>query len=227
MKLYEILNDITESTITVGGLDINSEEFHDWFAGSKFMKDGLPMILYHQTTDVAATNIRQNHFNLGIIGSRSNDFEVPDGVFLKPSRDKIGIVKGDNQIPVVISVKNPLIVKNRAYLVEFLMRNDEYKKYAKMCKDVENRSLKWLSAKGDWDTADTRYGSKHADKYLDTSSKVVANHAVHARKVATQFLKSQGYDGVELEYDEGAMGKITKTIIVFDPQQIKIVKYKW
>jgi hypothetical protein len=96
--------------------DTESPKFKAWFDDSKVVNaSGQPLVVYHETTPENAISIREGGFDVSRVNKtgRSDDDQVPDGIFLKESPKRIGVVKSGVQMPFYASIKNPLFIKDR------------------------------------------------------------------------------------------------------------------
>ena len=142
-------------------------------------------------------------------------------------------------------ITNPKVFQSRMDLLKF-GRQDA--RYAEIVDKIEQNDLKYheinekLDAKLDefyiaWRKKQRESGTlEKADIELDEEynklqSAVDENITqwgnennelgAQARKILTDLLKNQGYDGVIIKKDTGSFGRTTETFIVFEPTQIK------
>jgi len=96
--------------------DTASPKFKEWFGDSKIADEGgNPLVVYHETSQENAISIRENGFDVSRVNKsgRVDDDQVPDGIFLKETPNRIGVAKNGEQMPFYASIKNPLLVKDR------------------------------------------------------------------------------------------------------------------
>lgn len=211
--------------------DINSPEFKNWFKGSVLQRDGYPIILYHQTSREAENLILEKGYDLSKGRARLSDEVMPDGIFLKYDEKDIGIgarEKADRtQMPLYVRLVNPLRVSNRAQLLTSLMDCKEYlkiysdlKKYDRESLNRNNELWKELKASGYGNLEENIIFQKMQEQ-IDTWGEQIKFLATKARAIATNYLKSLGYDGLIMEEDEGGWGRTVKTVVVFSTAQIR------
>lgn len=212
--------------------DINSSEFKNWFKGSVLQRDGYPIILYHQTNKEAEKQIFERGYDLSKGKARISDEVMPDGIFLKYDEKDIGvgaIEKADRtQMPFYVRLINPLVVKNREDLVNnVLLENKEYSEAYWNLKEYDSKSLKendglWNEMKKyDRKTLIENKIFQKIQKQTEDWGNQIDLLATEARQIATNYLKSLGYDGLIMEEDAGSWNRTVKTIVVFSTAQIR------
>ena len=198
---------------------------------------GRLRVLYHQT-DSSFTEFDTKHEGAG-----SYDHETPYGIFLKPTSRDIG-VKGKTQMPLYALIKNPLQVKDRHELVRVASEDSTYKKLYSKQKDIDvEYKKKYEDAKKAFDDYLSKwrkdnpeasrtaiYDDEGFQEAYDREDAVVEEWemksnevCVEAKERLTEYLKEEGYDGLVIEKDEGSFGRATKTIIAFEPNQVKSI----
>ena len=203
---------------------VGSEAFKEWFGKSRVVdEDGDPLVLYHQTEAEKAALIREQGFSTDerLARARVSDGEVPNGIFFKPTPQDIGI-SGSEQIPVYLSLQNPLIVNNREQIV-YAAGTVEYSELARLLKKTDAEYQKQF---------DAAWAKKYEneDIKLDGLDRILAEWkgaeneiASKQRKIIDDYLKDNGYDGVILENDRGSQGRSTKAYIALRSEQVKSV----
>ena len=171
--------------------------------------DGTPKLLYHQTEgDFTEFDTKRK-------GAGASDNETPYGVFLKESDRDIGL-KGKKQMALYARIINPLVVQDRAQLVQ--KAKELSPKYAELydkSKEIDNfysEKLEATEAKDDLDAA---------DDIIDEWQKVNRENDAKAKEALTKALKDNEYDGVILKSDTGSFGRSTEAYIVLDNTQVK------
>lgn len=221
------------------GAKLSKEQQEFYKDVSPLLKDnqGRLMVLYHQT-DAEFTKFDTRHKGAG-----SFDHETPYGVFLKPTSSDIGI-RGQKQMPLYALIKNPLQVRSRVELVHNVSQDREYYNLYMKQKDVDKEySNKFEEAKNEFRDyiSEWRKNNPNASRmaiYEDEGFKKIESNEekvieewesksnevrVKAKERLTEYLKENGYDGLIIEEDVGSFGRSTKTIIAFEPNQIKSV----
>ena len=198
--------------------------------------DGTPKILYHQTANAFTI------FDTRREGAGSSDHETPFGIFLKPTNEKIG-VKGDIQMPLYASIRNPLEVKNRGELVEALknMSSDFtalYEEHKRLDREYQSRFdeatkqfkeyiIKWRAENPDasrqaiYDDPEFNEVFEAEERITDEWSAAARELELKTKEVITKALKDNNFDGVHLLEDAGGFGKTTETYIALEPTQVK------
>lgn len=216
-----------------------SPEVAEYFKDSKARdKDGNLLVLYHQTDNFFTV------FDTHRQGAGSADNETPYGIFLKSNDKDIGL-KGKNQIPLYANITNPLVAENRQELVykisqlsvEYLKLHNrrqevdtEYSaKNEKARNELRDFITKWREQNKD---ADSRilYDSNEFNELFDAEDTIleewtakVEKVSAEGKKVLTEVLKENGYDGVILHNDIGSFGRNTDAYIALEPNQVKYI----
>jgi hypothetical protein len=219
--IRRIIDLIEASVIHKNGL-VMDDAFKVWFADSKIVDEqGNPRVVYHQTKPENVDSIDAHGFELNRAVAAAADFEMPIGVFFKPSNEQIRLgQQATAQLPFVLSIKNPLVVDTRKELVAYLCQDTRYKRLHAALTEFEQTII---TRQGNWWDAEQEHMQKLADYYDHICHKV----APLARKIATAFIRDHGHDGLNVVSDEGAMGRTTETLVIFDPSQARRVRYEW
>ena len=197
---------------------------------------GYSQKLYHQTGKDF------NVFDTEHQKAGKYDPEMPTGTFLKPTDADIGL-EGNKQMELYTKIKNPLQFKDRADAVRFWKRNVEG--YAEAVRNIdgintEYREKSFLAQEDvqsylkEWrennPTASRReiYKDSEYQRLADIEQDVLeewenaSNEAsLEAKKLIDAYMRDSGYDGVEVENDQGSFGRTVKSYIVFDSSQMK------
>jgi hypothetical protein len=226
--ILKVAPDAPAIEVPVAG-DITKPAFKRWFGASKVADDqGQPIVVYHQTSKAAEPVIMREGFRADKPMARRNDEQVPDGLFFKPTDTDIGVGtsnKADRtQIPVYLSLKNPLVVKDRSQITE-LINDPEYTRLAKIYDDLDKSLAAEFDAK--WNDKEFMKNDAAWDAFSEQWQKRVDTEqpaaAAVARQRLTQVLKERGYDGMIIEKDAGSANRSTKTYIALEPTQVKSI----
>lgn len=214
-----------------------SPEVVEYFKDSKARdKDGNLLVLYHQTDGYF------NVFDTHRQGAGSADNETPYGIFLKSNSKDIGL-KGKNQIPLYANITNPLVAENRQELVykisqlsvEYLKLHNrrqeidaEYSaKNDKARNELRDFIIKWREQNKDADSR-SLYDSNEFNELFDAEDSIleewtaeVERVSAEGKKVLTEVLKENGYDGIILHNDVGSFGRSTDAYIALESNQVK------
>lgn len=191
-------------------------------------------ILYHETNQVNEQAILNEGFDLSFVDARRSDSIMPDGVFLKPNNERIGVAK-DNpiQMPFFIKKGHYLKFENREDLEHFLNQSSEYKKSLQQGKNNNECSKKIFDSlmkkmttamiqQGEQINLNDKNSVKNAVKeHLDNWQKQTVNDATKTRKIGTEYIKKLGYDGIHVKNDKGSWGREIETIVVLDPNNLQ------
>jgi hypothetical protein len=197
--------------------------------------DGKPLVVYHQTgADFTV-------FDTESKGAGRYDDETPNGIFLKPSDNDIGL-KGKKQMALYASIKNPLSVRNREELVRYYEKNvDGYEEKKAALKHIDiEYSAKYEEASK---RADEEYAAMHRklrkkeitreeydlfakkegeeERVIKEWEQAGNKASAELKALVTQFFKNSDYDGIIIEQDAGSFGRSTKTFIAFESEQVK------
>lgn len=192
--------------------------------------------LYHQT------GADFTEFNTDNEVAGKFDWEVPTGIFLKPSNKDIGL-KGKKQMELFAKAENPLHFKDRAEAREFWSGNiDGYRQAAEEVERIDNEyrekdddaimelqsyMRQWKKENPNADKrdiyTDTKY-QKLADKestIMDEWEAKSDKASIKAKRLINDFMAESGYDGIVIEHDADGKNRYTKSYIVFDSSQLK------
>ena len=204
----------------------DNDNFKKWFKSSKAVNaDGTPMVLFHQTNKENEDSIKNLGFEHGRGKAILSDNGVPNGFFFKPSDSDIGLGKDVTQIPVYLSLQNPLVVDSRRELLfkvsemdmnvyeadyQFYLKDKEFqKKFDDLHNELKvNRDL---------------YKSRNHElnEILDEWGKWGLEAASNMRVLMTNALIKNNHDGVILKNDSGSFNRTVTSYIAFYPEQIK------
>ena len=196
---------------------------------------------FHQTTKEAEDSIRSGGFKITSGSARSGDPLVPDGIFFKPSDKDIGL-KGKEQIPVELNIKNTFRVQDRDEIADVISKADPifYKlqieqknidtKFSSMLDKVEAEHDK-VAIDG-WDNTTSSYSEDSKAKLdilqdemttiLDEWEQAQIEIPTKSRIRVNKYLKDNGFDGMIIENDKGSFGRSTKSIIAINPKQARV-----
>lgn len=221
-----------------GGQITNDSEFKEWFAGSKIVdQQGNPAVVFHQTSKEAAEAIEREGFRLDKGRARLSDERIPDGVFFKPTDQdiKVGGTSDTVQLRAYLSIKNPLIIRTEdsGMALKQLMMNED-KQYDELVYKYQEMDRRYIKIDnelhGRLKNLD-RNDRAAADKVFDEMHTNIENWKLEGDKLAAQmrervtnYLTTNGYDGLILERDIGSFNRRTRTIVALRPEQIRLAK---
>lgn len=216
------------------------QNFVRWFGDSVVVNaNGQPRLMWHQTSRENAQGIYESGFDTDKPGARAGDPEVPDGIFFKPSSEDItvGSSADAEQIPVFISLSNPLVVNDRADLIEALADATGYQDARNLVDAIDLRiSTEYdrrttehrqeLEDKGleRGDPENKRLGKAHyaaMDELFAAGEQEFNEAAADARRLLTEYLAANGYDGVVINWDAGSFGRSVSTYVALRSSQTK------
>ncbi len=200
------------------------------------MSNGYTERLYHQT------GAEFTEFNTENQAAGKFDWQLPTGIFLKPSDEDIGL-KGKKQMELFAKTENPLRFKNRSEAQEFW--SERIPGYSKAVKEVEkidneyrekdNDAItelqsymrQWKRENPDADKRDI-YSHPKYQRLADKESEIMDEWelksdkaSVKAKGLINDFITQSDYDGIIIERDDDGKNRHTKSYIVFDSAQLK------
>ena len=194
-------------TKLIGGIKSNVSKVVD--------ANGEPLVVYHQTTAENKDSIYGAGFDLSKVGARGSDEGVPDGIFMKPTDADAGF-RGKVQMPLFTNLKNPFLVRDRESLDSFLRMSEQYFKWSQETVFTDKEKAR------EFDKIEKGSNDLDAmDAFIEQWKQLNESNAAQSREAATEFLRNEGFDGVVLDRDKGSFGREVKTIIAFDPNQVK------
>ena len=202
----------------------------------KAKASGYTERLYHQT------GAEFTEFNTDNQKAGKYDWELPTGMFLKPSDNDIGL-KGKKQMDLYAKQQNPLEFKDRAEAQQYWRDNvegyadaadkiigidTEYQnKLEVAAQNTRNYLKKWRQNNPGVDSREI-YSDAEYQRLNDLEDSIVDEWeaksdeaSLEAKQLIDNYIAESDYDGIVLLNDIGAMGRATKTYIVFDSAQLK------
>jgi hypothetical protein len=195
---------------------------------------GYDRALFHETHQKNIPSIYKDGFRLDMPGARGSDTEMPDGIFLKETANKIGVAAVESkdvaQLPVVVKLQNPLVFRDRAALVSYLKGEsvefarmhwaaDQSDKEVVRKVDALEKAAKDAGRGPESDPLWERYFNE-SDVIFEEGRAEMIEIASKARMLATEVIR-RGGDGIIVERDAGSFNRAVKTFVVLDPSQIK------
>lgn len=164
--------------------------------------------LYHQTEKGALPDIQKYGFTLSKGRARLGDEQMPDGVYLKPTNEDIGLGEEGDRVQLAVSagVKNPLVLADRAALAEYLAKDEIY-----------------LGLKQEVDRLEQDSAKNETGEPVELWELRIEQAATAARARATEIIKQGGHDALILERDQGSSGRQVKSIVVLEPQNVRLL----
>lgn len=236
MNILKIIIEEIESFVSAKEPKINALEnpnFKNWFKNSKIVNsDGTPQIVYHETSIENEKSILKTQFDINKLGARKSDELMPNGFFFKPTNSNIGVssTMNNTQMSVYLSIQNPFVVNDREDLHNKLIqispkfkKLDDYFKQndLELKRSVENEfnRIKTIENREErvkeYDKLKVHVIDSWSDWCNETTDKI--------RNLVRKTLIDSGYDGLIMDNDGGSRGRVVKTIIAFNPNQIKSV----
>lgn len=199
-------------------------------------KSGYTERLYHQTgadfTEFNTDNQKAGKF----------DWELPTGMFLKPSNDDIGL-KGKKQMELYAKMQNPLNFKDRTDAQRFWRKNVpgykeaadnvikidiEYSEKVNNATTAARKYLKeWKQNNPDSNSRDIYKDGEYLrlkdieDSIADEWESKSDEASIDAKKLIDKYISKNDYDGIVVEKDQDGIDRQTKTYIVFNSNQLK------
>lgn len=205
-----------------------TDNFKNWFKESKVVDtNGKPLILFHQTNKDNEESIKNLGFEHGRGRAILSDNGVPNGFFFKPTDKDIGLGNDSTQIPVYLSLQNPLIADSRRDLLLKVSQIDpnihelDYQYYLKDKEYQKKFDSLWNELKTNRETYKIR--GVELEEILQEWETWVKQTSGEMRNLITDALIKGGYDGVILKNDIGSFGRNTISYIALYPEQIKSI----
>lgn len=226
-------------------LQVRTPAFKEWFGdwegdaanASKIVDDnGEPRVTYHQTSETWTA------YDKSLAKAGKYDNEMPSGVFVKKSDNDIGVSDNNYQIPLFVSIKNPLNFKDRAQAKAFYEKNiagysdtmaefsSNEKDYAERLDKIEaeiSDKTEEIIDSGKYEIPSVEWSKVVEDLYKPSedllsewqeSDNMISSKA---KKLIDGYLKNNGIDGVIIDFDNGSFGRETDAIVAINPNQIK------
>lgn len=186
--------------------------------------------LYHQTAKANVQSILKDGFDISTAKARArlSDEQVPNGVFLKPTKSDIRVgATGDDatQMPVFIRRGKERVFRDRRDIAAFLENDEKYSNLAGEVKVFDREKAAEFKAKFEDGPRRGRGffnedAEGQADAFLKDWSEGNNQRATAARERATEIFKEHGIDTVVIKRDEGFLGRSTETIIALSGDQL-------
>ncbi len=198
--------------------------------------NGYTERLYHQT------GAEFTEFNTENQAAGKFDWQLPTGMFLKPSDEDIGL-KGKKQMELFAKTDNPLRFKNRSEAQEFW--SERIPGYSKSVEKVEKIDAEyrekdndaimelqsymrqWKKENPDADKRDI-YSDLKYQQLADRESAIMDEWelksdkaSIEAKKLINDFIANSEYDSIVIDRDDDGKNRRTKSYIVFDSAQLK------
>ena len=193
-------------------------------------ENGEPMVMWHQT------NNEFTEFNVRHRGKGTSDEQMPFGIFMKYTPNKIW--EGGKQMALYANIQRPVQFENREQMADWLRKN--VKSYGQL--ETEYRQAE-DEFKHRYDNAQKRQleeiaklrqdGAKRSESYnatrtivqtvLDEWADYESNSPLIAKmkEAINGHLEKIGIDGVIVDQDTGSYGRSVKTCIAMSSNQVK------
>ncbi len=211
-----------------------SPEQQEYFKNSEVVdKDGNLLVVYHQTSADFTV------FDTTKKGAGHSDYEMPNGIFLKPTSENIGL-KGDKQMRLYAKIENPLVFYNREHAQRYWKQNiDGYdavvkklaendKKYNELFEDAfsekriaRRRGVEFSDLTREQQASIIEESSRKCDEILKEWRAENSKIEIKAKALINSYLKKSGFDGIHLFEDKGSFGRKIETWIALSSNQVK------
>lgn len=194
---------------------------------------GNLLVVYHQT------NADFTVFDTTKKGAGHSDYEMPNGIFLKPTSENIGL-KGDKQMRLYAKIENPLVFYNREHAQRYWKQNiDGYdvvvkqlaendKKYNELFEDAfsekriaRRRGVEFSDLTREQQDSIIEESSRKCDEILKEWRAENSKIERKAKALINSYLKKSGFDGIHLFEDKGSFGRKIETWIALSSNQVK------
>jgi hypothetical protein len=189
--------------------------------------------MFHETGDQQAEAITREGFDTSRAVARASDPFVPDGVFLKPHDQRIGVAPAfsiPTQMPVYLRRGKEAVFIDRAHIEADLRTDPTYAKLADAARDYDRVAAERIDALSDAEDEAFRAEGATGDSYLQAREAGDAftaewrqqsnSLAAQARARATEIFRERGVDTVTIANDVGSKGTSTETVIAISGDQI-------
>lgn len=200
------------------------------------VEQGYGPTMYHETAAINEPSLMRDGFDLSRGRARLSDDQMPDGVFLKPDPNAIGLTMSKSeavQLPVRHRAQNVAEFADRDALRRYLTSDEQYAKLAHDATSYDAQMARkfddlWKLPEGDDIVTKGRRSRSEAKN--DALEALMAEwtagneqRATLARARATEVLKEAGHDGIRVRSDRGSFGRNVDTTVVFDPAKVRSV----
>lgn len=214
--------------------DALSDEQVKYFKNSSVLDEsGRLLVLYHQTGSEFTV------FDTNKQGAGHSDYEMPHGIFLKPTAANIGL-KGDKQMRLYANITRPLIFMNREQAQSYWRQNiegydsiineiaDSDKKYNELFEEyfsekrlARRKGLQFSELTDEQLDSIIEESTKMCDEVLKEWRSENSKADKRAKELIDNYLQDSGYDGIHIFEDRGSFGRSVETWIALKPNQVK------
>ncbi|MBE5757569.1 MAG: hypothetical protein E7345_01380 [Clostridiales bacterium] len=214
--------------------DALSDEQVKYFKNSSVLDEsGRLLVLYHQTGSEFTV------FDTNKQGAGHSDYEMPHGIFLKPTAANIGL-KGDKQMRLYANITRPLVFMNREQAQSYWRQNiegydsiineiaDNDKKYNELFEEyfsekrlARRKGLQFSELTDEQLDSIIEESTKMCDEVLKEWRSENSKADKRAKELIDNYLQDSGYDGIHIFEDRGSFGRSVETWIALKPNQVK------
>ncbi|MBR2507236.1 MAG: hypothetical protein IKB70_10150 [Bacilli bacterium] len=214
--------------------DALSDEQVKYFKNSSVLDEsGRLLVLYHQTGSEFTV------FDTNKQGAGHSDYEMPHGIFLKPTAANIGL-KGDKQMRLYANITRPLVFMNREQAQSYWRQNiegydsiineiaDNDKKYNELFEEyfsekrlARRKGLQFSELTDEQLDSIIEESTKMCDEVLKEWRSENSKADKRAKELIDNYLEDSGYDGIHIFEDRGSFGRSVETWIALKPNQVK------
>lgn len=214
--------------------DALSDEQVKYFKNSSVLDEsGRLLVLYHQTGSEFTV------FDTNKQGAGHSDYEMPHGIFLKPTAANIGL-KGDKQMRLYANITRPLVFMNREQAQSYWRQNiegydsiineiaDNDKKYNELFEEyfsekrlARRKGLQFSELTDEQLDSIIEESTKMCDEVLKEWRSENSKADKRAKELIDNYLRNSGYDGIHIFEDRGSFGRSVETWIALKPNQVK------
>lgn len=171
-------------------------------------------VFFHETERKFASNIINNGFDISIVENRSMDFQLPDGAFLKPTMESIGVAERPRQIPFFMK---------DIPILEFNDR-DEFDAFTQKIEGVSQVQIEIKKANSYYDSLleelehkSGPYDLARSKSILEEWRQVVSEKSAESRNLISAHLLKNEQPAILIKKDKGTFDRVVQSLVVLEP----------
>lgn len=180
----------------------------------------LGQIWFHETESTNVPGILDQGFLLSNVKARSRDTHMPDGVFVKPTRETIDVSHDPVQLPILLKKGTVAVFEHREELEAIMSADPAYQALAGQLasvNDLYDDQCEVLLKQPNTAASRAEY-----DRVLETWRAEINPLAAEMRQCVVKHFTSQGVDQLEIRQDVGSHGRTVHTRISLSPQDVQV-----
>lgn len=189
-------------------------------------------IFYHETSKKNEQKIRDEGFKLKGQSSGASDGQMPHGVFVKPSDNKIDVAENPIQIPVLLKEQQTLTFESRESIARFIKDVPALAELQQDYQDVDDKYVATYDAVDAERASAPKRGTPEAkewrsehfaelDRILHEWKEANLFNATLMQNAFTKELAARGVERIVVQNDEGSFGRKVTTVLSLDPDGVR------